>query len=699
MVKHWEALDLEPSPEDILSVWGKELTAQNVDWYFGAVGSQGCVKPSVEGTVYNISPRVSLEERLDPEVQGKSDTKGLQEESLRNEYSHCAIPRLIQGRRGKGLISSPILSGGLEDIVNLGAARGIRTSADSERGPAVIRPVNAENLVNPSRIPAAAITETGEYVDPRSSLIRSGNERLEEVHEPIGGLKKFSGGDADPEISTQRTSSNQQEGVPQKTVNTQAGEEGLVVNKSGEKRKKSKPIKKKDIEDNLVLGMDVQVEEAIEVAECTLVGRARGKKHTTQFIKKWGEQVWQTDLVKEFKVAALAKGWFRVRFENKEAADWVMARNWAFGNYPILFKRWSPMFDAMHERTDTFPVWVRAPGLPSFLWVESVFRSIGNRLGTFLEADMSFLQTQNMAMARILVNLNPRGGLAEKINIQYREYVFEQILDYEHLPFRCHRCHVYGHLARDCPLGKRRRRNQKPPEDEGMYADQEHHVQELEIKKNPVTESMEVDYQLGEKELEQIPVSSPGRDGRNGTEPDKERTPGSEPVNESPIQKPINEFPASMSTSPAEDLPGMRLDSSNPSLTLSESKDDCLITSLNTKKCPLDDQLHIENFVENITAAIPSIDLNCEDEPPEEAKPVSASLTCHYNLRSLDKKPERLGSFGGIGRTSPQIKKVRGRKSSLSNAKVRAKIDVADGKQMTIHGALRAVNPQETVIK
>ena len=113
----------------------------------------------------------------------------------------------------------------------------------------------------------------------------------------------------------------------------------------------------------------------------------------------------------------------------------------------------------------------------------------------------------------------------------------------------------------------------------------------------------------------------------------------------------------------------------------------------------MDDQLHIENFVENITAAIPSIDLNCEDEPPEEAKLVSASLICHYNLISLDKKPERLGSFGGIGRTSPQIKKVRGRKSSLSNAKVRAKIDVADGKQMTIHGALRAVNPQETVIK
>lgn len=150
-----------------------------------------------------------------------------------------------------------------------------------------------------------------------------------------------------------------------------------------------------------------------------------------------------------------------VRFENKAVEDWVVGRNWAFGSIPVLLKKWSPMFDAMHEKTDAFPVWVRALGLPSFLWVESVFKAIGNRLGTYLEADMSFLQTQNKAMARILVSLNPRGGLAEKTNLQYKEYVFEHVLDYEHLPFRCHRCHAYGNLAKECPLGRRRRRYQK----------------------------------------------------------------------------------------------------------------------------------------------------------------------------------------------------------------------------------------------
>lgn len=82
-----------------------------------------------------------------------------------------------------------------------------------------------------------------------------------------------------------------------------------------------------------------------------------------------------------------------VRFEHKEVADWVVGKNWAFGNIRVLLKRWSLLFDAMHEKTDFFPVWVRALGLPSFLWVESDFKAIGNKVGTFLQADWSFNQS------------------------------------------------------------------------------------------------------------------------------------------------------------------------------------------------------------------------------------------------------------------------------------------------------------------
>ena len=63
-------------------------------------------------------------------------------------------------------------------------------------------------------------------------------------------------------------------------------------------------------------------------------------------------------------------------------------------------------------------------------------------------------------MAKILVSLNPREGLADAMTLKYRDFKFLQNMDYENLPFCCHRCHKYGHLGRECILGHRRRRRQ-----------------------------------------------------------------------------------------------------------------------------------------------------------------------------------------------------------------------------------------------
>lgn len=231
--------------------------------------------------------------------------------------------------------------------------------------------------------------------------------------------------------------------------------------RTGDKRKKQRVYKKKRIEGNLLLGMDVKVEDALEVANFMLVGRVRGRFISGKFLCEWVESQWKNTPANSFRTTTMVKGWFLIKFGNKEALEWVEARNWAFGKRPVFFKRWTPLFDANKETVEEFPVWVRAPGLPPFLWVDSVFASIGNHLGTFLEADMSFIETQEMEVARILVRLNPDEGLEESINLQYQEYVFEQQLDYELLPFRCHCCHEYGHLVRDCPLGRRRRRPSK----------------------------------------------------------------------------------------------------------------------------------------------------------------------------------------------------------------------------------------------
>ena len=100
----------------------------------------------------------------------------------------------------------------------------------------------------------------------------------------------------------------------------------------------------------------------------------------------------------------------------------------------------------------------------------------------------------------------------------------------------------------------------------------------------------------------------------------------------------------------------------------------------------------VETGIENISAVMPSLDLNCEDVSPHPA-PSALHPSCPYNLRSLDSKPVSSESVGGLGLfPSPsQKRKKRGRKSKLSMAQIKAKFDVADGKQQSITGVLRAV--------
>lgn len=106
-------------------------------------------------------------------------------------------------------------------------------------------------------------------------------------------------------------------------------------------------------------------------------------------------------------------------------------------------KRWSPIFDASQTKTGNESIWVRLPRLPVHLWTPTFFRLLGDHLGDFIDADYSFKTTCEME------------GLGPKVELSSRHGVFTQILDYEGVPFHCHRCHSLKHLVAQCnnPFG------------------------------------------------------------------------------------------------------------------------------------------------------------------------------------------------------------------------------------------------------
>jgi hypothetical protein len=97
-------------------------------------------------------------------------------------------------------------------------------------------------------------------------------------------------------------------------------------------------------------------------------------------------------------------------------------------------------------------------------WSHEAFNRIDNYLGEFLEADMSFKESGQMKVARILVCINVREGLREEIDMKWGPYAHTQKLDYEDVPFYCRRCHQYGHLVADCHLPLRTNRKKSAPQ-------------------------------------------------------------------------------------------------------------------------------------------------------------------------------------------------------------------------------------------
>jgi hypothetical protein len=47
--------------------------------------------------------------------------------------------------------------------------------------------------------------------------------------------------------------------------------------------------------------------------------------------------------------------------------------------------------------------------------------------------------------------MNISRALPGSLTLEFQDEEWVQTIDYEHIPFRCRKCHEHGHLFRDCP--------------------------------------------------------------------------------------------------------------------------------------------------------------------------------------------------------------------------------------------------------
>ena len=77
---------------------------------------------------------------------------------------------------------------------------------------------------------------------------------------------------------------------------------------------------------------------------------------------------------------------------------------------------------------------------------------IGNTVAHYVKASEATRKKKYTSYARICVYMDISKALPGFVTLEYQDEDWQQTLDYEHIYFRCRKCHEHGHLFRDCLL-------------------------------------------------------------------------------------------------------------------------------------------------------------------------------------------------------------------------------------------------------
>jgi len=453
--------------------------------------------------------------------------------------------------------------------------------------------------------------------------------------------------------------------------------EGFEKHSGPKKKRKTSWIKSRQV-GVYAVGEDVEWHNILEMSKLTIVGKVIGRFFARRTMVSWVDRFWKEVVGYSPVVDLLTRGWFAVTFAKEEDLPKILNRSWSLDHSPVLLKKWHPLFDASIERVDIIPIWVRMPALPLQYWSEFHLRGIGNMLGTCLEVDLSFLKTHIKQVARVLVSINIREGLAETITLKRGPEVIVQILDYENVPFRCRRCHAYGHPISECKIPARKNA-------EGRQ-------------KQATTEPTHKSGDGSGPSFPSVSAESPPRDEEgSGEKPTVPAAPDGllplaiVPVSTEPATDPSNLGIPTFSLSAAFNLfvnqfSVMNLDWVAGFRALNFEDPSGLFKNfpLNTPSDGLDSNVDVEAPVLALVEG-PTREESLIKEVVTPPLSQDESSDSGYFLRSCKKS-----SNGGLGKDILPARSKRGRKSNLHKAQSRARRDVVDGKQLSIEKALRA---------
>ena len=127
----------------------------------------------------------------------------------------------------------------------------------------------------------------------------------------------------------------------------------------------------------------------------------------------------------------------------------------------MYLNKWDLSFDLEKDIPSAVPLWVNLSHLPLHCWNDETLQEIGNSLDNYIDKAES--KGPFSSYARICVEVYLEKVLPEAIKLYMDRWEHMQKVDYEYLPFKCKKCHEYGHFVKKFPkvvqetLGKKSR--------------------------------------------------------------------------------------------------------------------------------------------------------------------------------------------------------------------------------------------------
>jgi len=84
-------------------------------------------------------------------------------------------------------------------------------------------------------------------------------------------------------------------------------------------------------------------------------------------------------------------------------------------------------------------------------WDEESLKDIGNGLGDFIKIAKGKKLTRYNSFACICVYMHLNKAHSHSVSLYHDDFKWIQSIDYEHVPFRCIKCHAHGHVFCDFP--------------------------------------------------------------------------------------------------------------------------------------------------------------------------------------------------------------------------------------------------------